>query len=184
MEFLSQPWPWYAGGVGIALVVFLLLIQGRVFGVSSSLETLCTIGGAGRISEYFKVDWKERSWLLIFLAGSVIGGFAGSYLLTNPDPVAVNPATIRDLESLGIIFDDQLVPESVFNWPALLTLRGLILMVGGGLLIGFGTRYAGGCTSGHSISGMADLQLPSLVATMAFFAGGLIAVHLLFPLIF
>ena len=184
IEFLSQPWPWYLGGLGIALVIFLLLIQGRIFGVSSSLETLCTIGGAGRTAEYFRVDWKQRSWLLIFLAGSVIGGFIASGVLSNPDPIDISTATIEDLSGLGIHFDGNFLPESLFNWSNLLTLNGFLLMIGGGLLVGFGSRYAGGCTSGHAISGIADLQLPSMVATIGFFIGGLIAVHLLFPFIF
>ncbi len=184
IEFLSQPWPWYFGGLGIALVIFLLLIQGRIFGVSSSLETLCTIGGAGRMAEYFRVDWKQRSWLLIFLAGSVIGGFIASSVLSNPDPIDISTATMEDLSGLGIHFDGNFFPESLFNWSNLLTLNGFLLMIGGGLLVGFGTRYAGGCTSGHAISGIADLQLPSMVATIGFFIGGLIAVHLLFPFIF
>jgi uncharacterized membrane protein YedE/YeeE len=184
IEFLSQPWPWYIGGLGIALVVFLLLVQGRIFGVSSSLETLCTIGGAGKVAEYFRVDWKEKSWLLIFLAGSIIGGFIASTVLFNPDPGDISTATIADLSDLGIHFDGQFLPESLFSWSHLLTLNGFLLMIGGGLLVGFGTRYAGGCTSGHAISGIADLQLPSLVATIGFFIGGLISVHLLFPIIF
>jgi uncharacterized membrane protein YedE/YeeE len=183
LEFLKQPWPWYVGGPMIALVMFLLLWTGRRFGISSSLETACTIAGGGRLWSYFRVDWKESAWLLIFIAGSMIGGFLTFRFFQNPDPIALNPETIADLETIGIQYEGAYVPSQIFNWSSLGTLPGFIIMVIGGLLIGFGTRYAGGCTSGHSISGISELQTVSLVATIGFFIGGLIMTHFLLPLI-
>jgi len=65
----------------------------------------------------------------------------------------------------------------------LLTIKGFILIVAGGFLVGFGTRYAGGCTSGHSIMGISNLQLPSLIATCCFMIGGFIVANIFIPLI-
>ncbi len=184
IEFIKQPWPWYVAGPMIALVLFLLLHAGKRFGISSSLETVCTLGGAGKLSDYFKVDWRNRSWLILFVVGSIIGGFLTSQFLQNPEPIDLSASTIADLQGLGLGYDGNYVPEQIFSWQNLFSLQGLIFMVIGGFLIGFGTRYAGGCTSGHAISGLSDLQLPSLVATIGFFIGGLITTHLLLPIIF
>ena len=74
-----------------------------------------------------------------------------------------------------------LAPNDIFNFSSLLTVKGFIMMVIGGFLVGFGTRYANGCTSGHSIMGISNLQLSSLIATCCFFAGGLIMTWLILP---
>jgi uncharacterized membrane protein YedE/YeeE len=74
-----------------------------------------------------------------------------------------------------------LLPEQLFNWQQLLTVRGFIVIVLGGFLVGFGTRYAGGCTSGHAIMGLSNLQLPSLIATLSFMAGGFIMANVILP---
>lgn len=190
IEFISQPWHWSAAGLGIALTVFLLMLAGERFGISHSFETICTIAGAGKGISLFRTDWKQHSWLIVFVVGSAIGGFIGVTLLQSPDPVQVAADTQQSLIELGVQIPATkseglgYLPEDVFNFSNLLTLRGFILMIVGGFLIGFGTRYANGCTSGHSISGMANLQPSSLVATVSFFIGGLIATHLLFPVIF
>jgi uncharacterized membrane protein YedE/YeeE len=57
------------------------------------------------------------------------------------------------------------------------------MIVVGGFLVGFGTRYAGGCTSGHAIMGLSNLQWPSLVATISFMVGGFIMANLILPFI-
>ena len=190
IEIISQPWHWSISGAMIVVVMYLLLYFGQKFGVSSSFEALCSMGGAGKSIKYFDFDWKRQDWQLVFLAGAVIGGWIGSTLLASPDPVQVSEATVADLQSIGVIVPQTtesagagFLPLELFNFESLMTLKGVILIVVGGFLIGFGTRWAGGCTSGHAISGLANLQLPSLVAVIGFFIGGLIMTHLLLPLI-
>ena len=183
IEFLRQPWPWYVAGPLITLVMFLLLWTGKRFGISSSLETACTIAGGGRLFSYFRVNWKENSWLIVFIAGSMIGGFLTAMFLQNPKPIQLNPQTIVDLEAIGIIRDGAYVPRQIFSWSSLGTLPGIVMLVVGGFLIGFGTRYAGGCTSGHAISGISELQTSSVIATIGFFIGGLIMTYFILPLI-
>jgi uncharacterized membrane protein YedE/YeeE len=190
IEFISQPWHWSISGAMIVVVMFLLLYLGQKFGVSSSFEAICSFGGAGNKIKYFNFDWKKQDWQLVFLAGAVIGGGIASTLLASPEPVQVSVATVTDLQSIGVIAPQVtenagagFLPLELFNFESLLTLKGIILMVGGGFLIGFGTRWAGGCTSGHAISGLANLQVPSLIAVIGFFIGGLLMTHFLLPII-
>ena len=183
IEWIRQPWPWYVAGPMIGLMVPVLLILGnRTFGISSSLRHVCAACIPGNIS-FFRYEWKKESWNLLFAAGVIIGGLLVALFLSNPDPVQVNPKLAEELSGYGISDYHSLLPSQVFNWPALLTARGLILMVGGGFMVGFGTRYAGGCTSGHTIMGLSNLQLPSLIATLSFMAGGFIMANLILPLI-
>jgi len=190
IEYISQPWHWSISGAAIAFVMFLLIYLGKKFGVSSSFEALCTIGGAGKRIDYFKYDWKSHSWLLMFVVGSIIGGGIASTLLASPEPVQISAATVADLAALGVNTPTTnaegagFIPLEVFNWNSLLSLKGILIMVLGGFLIGFGTRWAGGCTSGHAISGLSNFQLPSLVAVIGFFIGGLAMTHLIFPFLF
>jgi uncharacterized membrane protein YedE/YeeE len=185
MDILLQPWPWYVSGPLISLILFLFFYFGKHFGVSSNLETLCTIAGADKFSDYFKKDWKERDWALVFLVGLIIGGYISSEFLTPNGIATINPETITDLKELGITYQENTyVPEELFNLDALLSIKGFSILIIAGILIGFGTRYADGCTSGHAITGLSNLQLPSLVAVIGFFIGGLIMIWLLFPLIF
>ncbi|MGL1935828.1 MAG: YeeE/YedE family protein [Fibrobacterales bacterium] len=183
MEFLSQPWPWYVAGPLIVLTMFLLQWLGKRFGISSVLETTCTIAGAGKVSDYFKTDWKKEYWNYLFILGGILGGVISHTFLNNGTGPAISAETKSDLMALGITQFDQLVPVELFSVEMLSTPVGLMLMIGGGFLVGFGTRYAGGCTSGHSISGIANLQRSSIIATIFFFVGGLVATHLLLPLI-
>lgn len=184
MEFLSRPWPWYVAGPLIGLIVpTLLVVGGKMFGISANLRTVCAIVAPGKV-EFFQFDWKRSSgWNLVFALGIVIGGLIAATFLANPDPIAISGATRADLAALGITDFRGLVPRELFSWENLLTLPGFIMLGLGGFLIGFGSAYAGGCTSGHAIMGLADLQLPSLVAVIGFFAGGLITTHFLLPLI-
>jgi hypothetical protein len=182
IDFISQPWPWYVAGPLIGIVVpALFLIGGKQFGLSENLRHVCAML-PGKV-DFFNYDWKNGVWNLTLILGIVIGGWIGSTLLANPDPVAISEATKSDLALLGITQFDGLLPSDVFSWEGLASMRGLIMVVLGGFLVGFGARYAGGCTSGHAISGLADLQLPSLIAVIGFFAGGLIATFLLLPII-
>ncbi len=183
MDLLISPWPWYVSGPLIGLVVPALLLAGnRAFGVSSNLRHLCAIGAPVR-PEFLRYDWRGAGgWNLAFLAGAVLAGACIGWLMPSPT-LGLSEQTLRDLAALGIADRTGYVPESLFSWPSLLTLRGLVMIVGGGFLVGFGTAYAGGCTSGHGITGLAALQLPSLVAVCGFFAGGLAGTHLLLPLL-
>ena len=183
IEWISQPWPWYVAGPMIGLTVPMLLIIGnKTFGISSSLRHACAACIPGDI-KFFNYDWKKEIWNLLFVAGILIGGILVALFLTNTDPVQINPKLAEELGGYGISDYSSLIPTQVFNWPALLTARGFILMVVGGFLVGFGTRYAGGCTSGHAIMGLSNLQLPSLIATVSFMGGGFIMANLVLPLI-
>jgi uncharacterized membrane protein YedE/YeeE len=182
LELIRQPWPWYVSGAAIAFVMVLLLYYGKSFGFSSNLRTICSVAGAGKKVEFFDFDWRTQKWNLLFLAGSVIGGIISATILKSPAPLHLSTNTIKDLHSMGIHFDGQLNPSQLFSMKALSLKNGLIMFIGG-LLVGFGSRYAGGCTSGHAISGLSNLQLPSLVAVAGFFIGGLIMTHFLLPLI-
>lgn len=183
MSFWHQSWPWYAGGVLIGLTVPALLVAGnKLLGVSSALRHICAACVPFHI-EFFRYDWKKQSWSLLFAAGIVIGGWIGGYLLSDPAPEAISTHTLHALADHGVPFNKGYLPHELFSWQALLTLRGLIILVGGGFLVGFGTRYAGGCTSGHGIMGLSALQWPSLVAVASFFIAGIISARFLLPLI-
>ena len=183
LEWIKQPWPWYVAGPLIGLTVPLLLILGnRTFGISSSLRHICAACMPANIP-FFKYDWKKESWNLFFVAGVLVGGFIAFNYLSNDTPMEVNPKLAQEMAEYGITNYEGLIPKELFNWPALFTLKGFILMILGGFLVGFGTRYAGGCTSGHSIMGLSNLQWPSLVATCCFMAGGFIMANLILPII-
>ena len=184
LEILKQPWTWYYSGAAIAFIMFILLYFGKSFGFSSNLRTLCTIAGAGKKVKFFDFDWKSQKWNLLFLVGSVLGGFIASTFLKSDQPLQLSNATIQDLKALGIQFDGQLNPSQIFGWEFISSIKGFLVLLVGGALVGFGTRYAGGCTSGHAISGLSNLQLPSLIAVVGFFAGGLAMTYFILPLIF
>ncbi|MEX2536346.1 MAG: YeeE/YedE thiosulfate transporter family protein [Trueperaceae bacterium] len=183
LELLRQPLPWYVGGPLIGLTVPLLLLLGnKSFGVSANLQHLCAMIPS-RIP-YFNYDWRKTGgWSLLFALGIVLGGLVAGVLLDNPEPIRLSERTVADLAALGVGAQGEYVPQEIFSWQGLFTLPGFLLMVVGGFLVGFGARYAGGCTSGHAITGLANLQLPSLVAVIGFFIGGLLSAHLLLPLI-
>ena len=184
MEFIYNTWPWYVAGPLIAFIMFLLLKMGKKFGMSSNLRTLCTIGGAGRFSDFFKFDWKASQWNLWVLAGVIAGGFIAFNFLTPNAPQIHNDVVVQ-LQALGInSTNTSFLPTELFGLDRLLTVKGFAILLIGGFLVGFGARYAGGCTSGHAISGLSNLQLPSLIAVIGFFIGGLVMVHFIFPLIF
>ncbi len=185
MDLIYEPWPWYVSGPLIALVMFLLLMVGKKFGMSSNLRTLCTICGADKTTDFFKFDWKAQRWNLVVVLGAIIGGFIGSHWLSTDVAVAINPETVSDLNTLGFESAGKAyLPTELFDTAALTDLKSLVLLSIGGLLVGFGARYADGCTSGHAISGLSNLELPSLIAVIGFFIGGLVMIHLIFPLLF
>jgi uncharacterized membrane protein YedE/YeeE len=183
MMFLKQPWAWYVGGTIIGLIVPALLILGnKHFGISATLRHACAACFPANIG-FFKYDWKKEAWNLFFVAGIVIGGFLAAHYLFNQDAIKVAPKLVTELKGYGITVTSLVLPLEIFNWKSLFSLRGFILLVGGGFLVGFGTRYAGGCTSGHSIMGLSNMQLPSLIATASFMAGGFIMANLVMPFI-
>ena len=185
MNWIYEPWPWYVAGPVVALIMFLLLMVGKNFGMSANLRTMCTICGAGKKADFFKFDWKAQRWNLVVVLGAIIGGFIASHYMTDSFAIDLNPETIENLQALG--FENagaQYLPAELYGNNVLTDPKSLALLAIGGLLVGFGTRYAGGCTSGHAISGLSELQLPSLIAVIGFFIGGLVMIHFLFPLIF
>ncbi|MCH8524832.1 MAG: YeeE/YedE family protein [Balneolales bacterium] len=183
-ELLTQPWPWYIAGPVIGLTVpIVLLIGGKMFGFSSNFRHFVSACGVSK-NEFFNYNWrKDGAWNIIFLVGAVIGGFLGGYVFANPNPIELNPATISALQGMGISDFSGFVPDDLFAWSSLGTPVGIIVLVLGGFLVGFGARYAGGCTSGHAISGLSDLQIGSLVAVIGFFIGGLLMAHIIYPII-
>jgi uncharacterized membrane protein YedE/YeeE len=98
--------------------------------------------------------------------------------------VPISPHTVADIAKLGIQHDAGLLPAGVFSWHNLLTVQGFVLIVVGGFLLGFGSRWAAGCTAGHGITGLSNFELPSLIAVAAFFAGGILTTFVILPLLF
>ncbi len=184
IEIIKQPWPWYVAGPLIGLTVPLLLILGnKAFGISSSLRHACAAIIPSKIP-FFQYDWKKEKWLFFFAGGVILGAFVAANLLSDGTTAQLNPQTIADLEALGVTQFEGMLPGDIFSLNNIFTLKGLIFIVVGGFLVGFGTRYAGGCTSGHAIMGISNLQWPSLVATIFFMVGGFFTTWLLFPIIF
>jgi len=182
IEFIQQPWPWWISGPLITFIMFSLLYFGKSFGVSTNLKTLCNVMGADKVSDFFKFDWKEQKWNLVFVAGTLIGGFLAATYLTPSQVIDISASTIADLKAIGISNPgSSYAPAEIFGADNVWSLRSLVFLLGGGFLIGFGTRYANGCTSGHAISGLSNLQKWSLVAVIGFFIGGLVMTHLMLP---
>lgn len=182
-ELVMQTWPWWFSGTMIAVVMFFLLYFGQSFGFSSNLRTICAAAGLGKKARLFDFNWKTQLWNLVFLIGAIAGGFIAKQFLSADTPVPISQETINDLSKLGIAAPTSLQPDELFGFDALFSIKGFLLLAMGGLMVGFGSRYAGGCTSGHAISGLSDLQMPSLIAVLGFFAGGLIMTFLILPLI-
>lgn len=184
IKIISQPWPWYVAGPIIAFIMFCLLFFGNRLGISSNLKTMCAVLGAGKSCEYFSFNWKSEVWNLVFVIGLILGGTIAHLYLTPSTTIHISEATILELKDFGIDNPGgSLVPASLFSWKALFSIKGFFMIVIGGFLVGFGTRYASGCTSGHAISGLSNLQLPSLIAVIGFFLGGLFVTYLIFPLL-
>jgi uncharacterized protein len=182
LEWLGKPWPWYIGGPLIGLLVPALLVFGnKSFGISSSLRHICAICIPAKIP-FFQYDWKKEIWNLFFVTGILLGGLVTVLFFQNTEAVQINPELAAELQQYGIT-NTGLIPADLFNWNNVFTLKGFIMIIVGGFLVGFGTRYAGGCTSGHSIMGLSTLQWPSLVATICFMAGGFFVSNLILPYI-
>ena len=184
MDFLRHPWHWSIAGTLIGLTVPLLyLIGNKPFGISSSFRHICAACIPSKAA-FFDYDWKRESWNLYFVFGIFLGGIIASTVLANPEPFKIAASTHDQLSKLGVTQFSQIEPTDIFSFSGLLTIKGFILIVVGGFLVGFGTRYAGGCTSGHSITGISNFQVSSIVATVCFMAGGFFVTWFILPLIF
>jgi hypothetical protein len=184
LEIIRKPWPWYVAGTIIGLTVpALLLLGNKQFGISSSMRHICAACVPANI-KFFQYDWKKEIWNLFFVLGIFIGGAIASFFLSTGQPLDINPKTVAALQELGITDFSGLMPSDLFSVENILSAKGLVFFVFGGFLVGFGTRYAGGCTSGHAIMGLSNLQWPSLVATISFMAGGFLMVNVILPYIF
>ena len=168
----------------ISAVMFLMLYFGKSFGFSSNLRTICTMAGAGTKVKFFDFDWKTQSWNLVFLVGAVIGGWIAKRYLNDGAALDLSQSTIDVLSKLGFSKPEGMQPLELYSLESVATIKGFLILAIGGFMVGFGSRYAGGCTSGHAISGLSDLQVPSLIAVIGFFAGGLAMTYFIFPLIF
>jgi uncharacterized membrane protein YedE/YeeE len=185
MDIIFQTWPWYVSGFLIGMIMLSLIYFGKAFGMSSNLRSLCSMAGAGKYVSFFDFDWKSQRWNLVVVLGAMLGGFVAVHFMSDPSNVDINPNTISQLAQLGIDAPNgKLMPDALFGTQIWQSPKSILILLIGGILIGFGTRYAGGCTSGHAISGLSNLQLPSLKAVIGFFIGGLIMAHFLLPLIF
>ncbi len=183
-DFITQTWSWWFSGIVISAIMFFLIYFGQSFGFSSNLRTICAASGVGKKIKFFDFNWKSQIWNIMFLLGAIIGGFIAKQFLSNDVPVQISTSTIQDLAKLHIAAPTSLQPVELFSWDAVFSIKGFLILAFGGFLVGFGSRYAGGCTSGHAISGLSDLQLPSLIAVVGFFIGGLLMTHFILPLIF
>ncbi|ETN95348.1 hypothetical protein P278_10700 [Zhouia amylolytica AD3] len=184
IEIISQPWPWYVSGFLIALIMLILLLMGKRFGMSSNLKTICTICGGGKASDFFRFDWRKDSWNLLIVFGAALGGFIASHYLSDNTIPKVSEATIEALSEMNFSSENAYLPKELFSLEAFTDFKTVLILIIGGILVGFGARYAGGCTSGHAISGLSNLQKGSLIAVIGFFIGGLVMIHLIYPLIF
>lgn len=185
MELIENPWPWYVAGPIITLIMVLLIVFGKTFGMSSNLRTICAIAGADKYSDFFRFEWKHQIWNLVLVLGAVIGGYIAHNYMTVSDVIDLNSKTVENLKTLGIKNPgSSYLPDEIFGTQVLSSLKGWLFLIIGGIMIGFGTRYAGGCTSGHAISGLSNLQIPSLIAVIGFFIGGLLMTHFILPFIF
>ncbi|NNT71719.1 YeeE/YedE family protein [Flavobacterium sp. IMCC34852] len=185
MELITHTWHWAVSGFLIGLVMLTLNYFGKVFGMSSNLRSLCAMTGIGKKVPFFDWDWKSQRWNLAVVAGAMIGGYVAVNFLSDASNVAINPKTIEQLTAMGIEAPNgKVLPDALFGSEIFQSPKMIFILIVGGILIGFGSRYAGGCTSGHAISGLSNLQLPSLKAVVGFFIGGLIMAHFILPLIF
>lgn len=184
MESLLAPWPWYIGGPMIGATMALLLLFGKSLGLSSNFRTICAACGAGKKSSFFQYNWRSESWNLIFALGCILGGFISYHFLGGDYLAGVSDETVSYLHQLGIYSNPHhVLPTELFSTENIFSLKGIFLLSFGGILIGFGSRYAGGCTSGHAISGLSNLQLPSLIAVIGYFIGGIITTFIVLPFI-
>jgi uncharacterized membrane protein YedE/YeeE len=159
MDYLMNTWHWSVSGFLIGLIMLGLIYFGKGFGMSSNLRSLCSMTGIGKKVSFFDWDWKSQTWNLVVVFGAILGGFFASQFLMTSENVAINPVTIEKLQLLGINAPNgNLLPTNLFGLESLQSFNRVSFLLIGGILIGFGSRYAGGCTSGHAISGLVTFK--------------------------
>lgn len=184
IQVISAPWHWSVSGLMLVIILFLLNWMGRTFGVSTIFRNICTLAGAGKKHTFFNIDLKEEGWRFALIGGVILGGYLAANYLSSPEAVNLSADTIRHLQQdFGMTYPqgNGFLPTEFFNYS---NPKGIILTIIGGFLVGFGARYGKGCTSGHAITGLAHLQLPSLLTVIGFFIGGIIMTWLIMPLLF
>ncbi len=184
MDLIHDSWPWYIGGITISIIMFLLIFSGKEFGFSDNLRTIVSLLGGGKFSAFLAIDWKQRLWNLTFMLGTFLGGWIAATYMQSDEPMQLSSSFLETLNSWGLstnLSPGELLPESLFNFGEVGTVIGFSAIILGGFFVGFGARYAGGCTSGHAISGLSNLQLPSLIAVIGFFIGGLFISNIIYP---
>lgn len=185
MNFISQTWHWSISGFLIGIVMLLLIYFGKVFGMSSNFRSLCSMTGVGKKVAFFDWDWKAQRWNLAVVFGAMVGGFVATHYFSSTSNVDLSEQTLLSLSKLNINAPyGKLLPNALFGLEVFQSPKVILILFFGGFLIGFGSRYAGGCTSGHAISGLSNFQIPSLKAVIGFFVGGLIMAHFILPLLF
>lgn len=185
MDCLYNTWHWSISGFLIGLIMLVLTYFDKNFGMSTNLRTVCTIAGAGKKVAFFNTNWLDQKWNLMLVLGSMIGGYVAVHFLNSNENILLNPKTIKQLTILGIDAPNgKLAPNKLFGIEIFSNFYSIFILIIGGFLIGFGSRYAGGCTSGHAISGLSNLQGQSLKAVIGFFIGGLIVSYFVLPLLF
>jgi uncharacterized protein len=165
------------------MVPILLFLGNQHFGVSSSFRHICAAALPRLKAEYFRYDWKKQMWNLVMMAGVVCGAAIAVLFLDGDGAPALSRAAVETFASWGIPDVGRLQPDVIFSTGTMFRLRSLILLVVGGFLVGFGTRYANGCTSGHAIMGLSLGSGGSVVATIGFFIGGAFVSNLILPLV-
>jgi len=174
IEILEQPWPWYVSGPLLGLIVPLLLVFGnKQFGVSASFRHLCSATGIKSV-DYFNYDWKKKgTWQLLFVLGIILSGvFVGYFIQLETGSLSVE--AVDQFAKKGVEIS-TFFPVVTFSF----TGGFWWVLILGGWLIGFGSRYAGGCTGGHAITGLSTLSLASLISVVGFFVGGVISTYVL-----
>ena len=185
ISFFTQTWHWSVSGFLIGLIMLCLTYFGKTFGMSSNLRTMCSMVGSKNAASYLDFDWKAQKWNLSIVLGAILGGFFAYYFMSSPDNHNINPNAVSSIQSINIDAPNgKIAPDALFSLDAVLSIKGFLILILGGFLIGFGTPYAGGCTSGHAISGLSNFQLPSLIAVIGFFLGGLIMSYFILPYLF
>jgi uncharacterized protein len=181
-EAITGPWPWYVSGPLLGLMVPILLLLGnKNFGISSTFRHMCAAALPVR-AEYFTSDnWRAGLWNLVLALGVIVGAVVAVVFLGGDRAPAVTPAAVELFASWDVAAPAALQPAEIYGVPGAFSLRALVSLVAGGFLVGFGTRYANGCTSGHAIMGLSLLNVGSLVATLGFFAGGVIVSNFVVP---
>ena len=163
---MNEPLSWYIAGPLLGLMVPLLLVlKEKQFGISSSYHYILSLLPT-RIS-YFNYDRRQDQWQVFFAIGLILSGFVAIQFFGFSDAFVVLPMKKYTVQASNIY-----------------QLNNAVEFFIGGILVGFGARYANGCTAGHCIMGCSQFALSSILATICFFIGGLIGSYFVVPQLF